>query len=325
MKEAASRLLVSKHTALIASFHKAPSFDLYTKLMKEAPDLKTTLLEATRTAVFPSSPSAYPTITYCAAANIFSSSSQTDDLVRLLDALPKYSSDNTVGRAERTIIRYLGKQSDTTRHKAALDAIARGLKSARQNALEVVHQAFPSLEEAYCWLERQIDSQKLTHKAPWGDKAHRALTSPEWELDVQRSNCLYDFVHRADRGSYEYGYGSDTYGFNDSDGDDSDEEHKNVPDSVNGAIWGWFSVLQEWPDKKAAAKVWDEVKQTDADSLLFTVDGLAEALASQYVSLLSVILFIYVRMQVRLGIRSQLRKTTCCRCSPGFAQGIFPF
>lgn len=330
MKKTASRLLVSRHAAHIASFKEAPSFRLYKRLVKESPDLKATLLEATRTAILPSSPSARPTITYGAATDIFRSSSQTDDLARLLKTIPQYSSDTTVGRAERTIIKSLSKQSAAKHHKTALDAIARGLNNARQNTLDEVKQAFPGFDEAYGWLEEQIDNKKLTHKAPWGAKSYHAMTAIERKVDVQRQKYLDGFVQRAARGSDEYGYGGTVDDFDDPmDGMDSDdrdyEEQKNArcPDLVS-AIGDWVAMLQEWPDKNKAAKVWDQVKQTDAEGdLLFTVDGLAEALASRYVSLRTFILFINVSMQVRLGIQSQRRETIRCRWSQGRLQDVF--
>jgi len=288
MKESASHLLVSHHAARIAVFHQAPSFQLFTQLVGESPDLKASLLDATRTAIFSSSQSARLTITYGAAADIFDASSQTDDLVRLLEVLPKFSLDTTVGRAEQTIIKHLSKQPAATHHKAALDAIAHGLRRAEQNTMDEVYQAFPGFDEACDWLEEQIDSDKLTERAPWEAKTYGAMTPAERTLDVQREKYLDGFVRRAARGSDSYGYGNMEDDFSDPmdgvDSDDSDyDQQKNArcPD-LETAIRDWVVLLQEWPDKVAAAKVWDQVKRTDANgSLLFKVDGLAEALASR--------------------------------------------
>jgi hypothetical protein len=282
MKETASRLLVSQHASRVASFHKAPSLQLYKKLVNESPDLKATLLEATRNAIFPSSSSARPTITYSAAAEIFSISLQTEDLVRLLNELPQDSS-YSVGRAGQTIVKYLSKQSAPTHHKTALDTIMRGLNRAIENVLDEVYQAFPEFDEAYDWLEEKIRDERLTYKVPWSAKNYATMTPAERQLEIQRDKYLDSFVKRAARGSDEYGYGGGVDFYDTLDPNDSDYEEKmGTRTDLVGAIVGWAALLQEWPDKDQATKVWDQVKQTDTDSsLVFTVDGLAEALASR--------------------------------------------
>jgi hypothetical protein len=301
MKDAASRLLIAQHTACIESFDKAPSFSLFTKLVNESPDLEVALLRATRNAIFPSTPSSNPKITYGVAADIFNAASQTEDLVQLLNALPRFSSDPTIPRAEQTIIKHLSKQSIPAHHKnTALDAIERGLNRAKQDTLDEVNRAFPGFDEAYEWLEEQIDGGKLTRKAPGGRRNYLDMTPAQRKLDGLRDEYLDKFVQRAARGNDEYGYGGTVDDFDDGmdgvDSDDSDyEEQRNArcPDLVK-VVTSWVVVLQEWPDKEEAEKVWGRVKESDGKGdLLFAVDGVAESLASRYVRLHSIIPFIH--------------------------------
>jgi hypothetical protein len=291
MKDAASRLLNSQHAALIASFEKTPSSHLYKKLVAGSPDLKATLLQTTRTGIF----SSKPTIGYCAAAEIFDASLQTKDLFRLLGALPQHSSDHTLPRAEEIIIKHLSKRSSIpAHHKAALDAIAQGLSRAKADTIDEVQQAFPGFDEAWEWLEEKIDNGQLTRKAPEGAGSRYKMEPAKRKLMEKRDKYIVEFVRRAARGSDEYGRGGTVDDWDDPmegvDSDDSDyEEQKNArsPDLVK-ALTKWVVMLQEWPDKKKAEKVWDEVKESDAEDIsLFTVDDVAESLASRFVLSLS--------------------------------------
>jgi hypothetical protein len=284
MKDAALRLIASQFEARIASFKKAPSSPLYLKLVNESPDLKTTLLQVTRTSIFTPDPSSKCTISYGTAAEIFNVSSQTDDLVRLLDAMPSFSSDPTITQAKLKIVKHISKQAESAHRQAALDIIKHQLHHAKDNALENVYEAFPGFDDAADWLEEMIDKNNLTAKTPEGPRDYFAMTPDQRKLIDLRDRYLDEFVERA-------AYGGDKYMYNDRgdhpmegvDSDDSDYAlWKNVwvPDMTS-----WVVVLQEWPDKEEAKKVWDSVKESDSENILFSVDGAAECLASRCVLL----------------------------------------
>ena len=62
------------------------------------------------------------------------------------------------------------------------------------------------------------------------------------------------------------------------------EEKEERQPNLEGAIENWIGALQEYPDMAQAAAVWDRLKETDSEDLLFAVDGAAEALANRCVS-----------------------------------------
>jgi hypothetical protein len=289
MKDAASRLLISQRVARVTAFKKTPSLKLYTELVNESPDLKPALLQATRLAIFPLAPSSERTISYSTAAEILNAASETNDLVRLLAALPEYSrSDPTIAQAQRTIIRHLSKQSAPEHRKTALDAITNGLNSAIQNVLDEILRIFPGFDDAYDWLEDQIDEGKLSHKAPGDSKDYFKMTPAQRKLIDQRNKKLDQFIERAARYNDEFGFDGTVDDFRDPmdgvDPDDSDyEEQKNASHpNLQGTVRMWVQMLQDWPNKKAAKKVQDIVRGGFEGNLLFGVDGAAEALASRY-------------------------------------------
>jgi hypothetical protein len=148
-----------------------------------------------------------------------------------------------------------------------LDAIADGLERVKETLLNEVYDTFLGFEEAWDWLEMQIDRGKLTPRDPETATGY----------SDQRENCLDEYVRRACLGDR---YGGAVHDFNDPmdevDSDDSDYEwQKNIrrPDLVN-EVKRWVVMLLEWRDREAAKRVWDDVKESNATgSSYFAVDG----------------------------------------------------
>lgn len=288
MKEAASRFITSHNAARIASFEKAPTLRLYRELVREFPDLKSKLLQATRARIFPSTPSSRPTITYGRAANIFQDAKQRKDLVRLLNALPGLCSNTTIQQAEITVITHLvscGRiRLQAPERQTILDAIARGLIGVKQKTLDNVSRVFPGFEVAHAWLKQQVDDGKVTHEAL--GTGHNYLTNDVRiqleELDYVREKYLSEFLSLASRGSDELdsdGSENDEDNVDSDDSDDEDDGHPNL--AGEAARWVW---LLKKIDFDSEDDWWDEVKESDTEgSLLFEVDGVAEILISRCV------------------------------------------
>ena len=73
----------------------------------------------------------YSTWTYKDVAEVFLKSSETDDLVRLLDIAPRFAFQTAVPATVRSIVEYLSKQSSEDLRTRALDVIEKALKRAK--------------------------------------------------------------------------------------------------------------------------------------------------------------------------------------------------
>ena len=278
MKDAGFQLHAEYREARIASFKRKPSFLLYNALVAQSPDLQPALLEVTRKHVFSRETPA--SMSYADAAAIFQKTSETGDLVRLLDMLPRHRNDTAVSTTKSTIVRYLSKQPSEEFRQRALNIIESELREAKGSVVYECERAFPGYEDAFGYLEVVIEEESFSLKAPQGNY----MTHPqEWN---RRDKHLSTFVEQACRGldGEQFNDYDDVMIGIDEDDSDYEEEKEGRQPSLEGAIENWIGALQEYPDKAQAAAVWDRLKETGSEDLLFAVDGAAEALANRCVS-----------------------------------------
>lgn len=275
MKDAGFQLHAEYTEARIASFKRKPSFLLYNALVAQSPDLQPALLDITRKHVF--SRETPVSMSYADAADIFQKTSKAGDLVRLLGILPRFTLDPAVPTTKRKVVSYLSKQSSEEFRQRALSVIERELRHAKENVVSECERAFPGYEDAFDYLEEMIDEGLFSKKAPQGNYMTH---SEEW---TRRDNHLSTFVDRACRG-YDgdrfNDYDDDMIGVDEDDSDYEEEKEGRQP-NLERAIEDWIGALREYPDKAQAAAIWDRLRETDSEDLLFSVDGSAEALADR--------------------------------------------
>ncbi|KAK0234189.1 hypothetical protein IW262DRAFT_1488381 [Armillaria fumosa] len=267
MKNVASGLYAERHNHLIAKFIEHPSFRQYTSLVSEYPDIMPSILSLMRERVF----SDKPFILHSEAAEILAAASQTEDIVRLLDRLIEKDSILHT-RAIIIIVKYLSKISDKKYRTRALQVVENELKVSKRDALDAVNDLFPGLTDARLWLHRlrdagdfPFDDDILHYKYHESDEnlrgfADRAvvggpLTDPNWVSPVEKPETQWE----ADSCCLE-------------------EEPESSERDLAQPIRDWAQVLGEWPEERAAAKVWSRLKFDGSELIFSAVEGAEEAL-----------------------------------------------
>ncbi len=261
MRTAALRLYAERHRHRINNFLEAPSVHLYTSLVSDYPDIESSLLISIKQNIFGEKPS----IPYTDAAKILAKSSQTEDIVYLLDRLI----EEGISHHNSTILvimKHLSTMSDEEQRAHALQVVRDGLETAKQDALNALVHLFPGLEDAQCWLRDLIDAGRLTRNEDLFDDSYS-----------ERESSLSSFAERAVQGGP----------LTDADWappkkkavgpDDMYREEEPKRDLVR-CIRDWAQILCQWPDEKAAAEVWDTVKFDGSELLFSSVEGAGEAL-----------------------------------------------
>ncbi|THH14509.1 hypothetical protein EW146_g5823 [Bondarzewia mesenterica] len=320
MKDAASHLTQAR----IASLQEAPSAPLYDSLIQRNPDLKLALLQATRVHIFTAGHQR-PTTLYRDAVVIFQKSSQTADLVRLLDALPQFSPDPTVLEARLEIVKYLSMQPLKEHRDKALGVIESELRHSKESVVDQLNplrsqkSAFsdfdsPLLYSYYLNLRTctctgqffldlatrvslsvlsSFDPQELLNSCDKTLVLKHSLSSqhsPDFTMHAvtcgngltrQRDRYLDKFIKcacRRDDGNEFNDFEDDRMmGWDENDSDHAEEKEARQP--LEHSIRDWVLVLQSFPDKVAAARVWNRVKESGSDYMVFAVDGVADDLA----------------------------------------------
>ncbi|KAK0465894.1 uncharacterized protein EV420DRAFT_1508518 [Desarmillaria tabescens] len=271
MRTIANRLYAERHNHRITEFIKKPSFHLYTKLVSDYPDIKSSLLCSVRERLFLDK----PFIRYFDAAEILAAASQTEDIVRL----PDYLTDKNFTLHAPTvliIVKYLSNVSDKKLRTRALQVVEKGLKTLKRDTLDAVNHLFPGLGDAQLWLcclrdagDFPFDDDTLHDKYNERDAnlrsfAERAanggpLTDPNWAPPVKKPEIQREF-----------------------DVEDEDDYLEEVPQlserDLEQSIQDWAQALSEWPDQKAAAEMWNRIKFDSSELLLSVVEGAEEAL-----------------------------------------------
>ncbi|KDQ53538.1 hypothetical protein JAAARDRAFT_197346 [Jaapia argillacea MUCL 33604] len=274
--------------ARLASFEASPSVEMYEILVTQRPSLNPALLAATRARIFPEHGN--PTISYGAASAIFQKASQTDDLIRLIDALPKFYRGPDVQATRKGMISYFAAQESPELRVKALAIIEDSLKTSKSDVWLEAQEAVPYLQEANDWLREHITSGTF----PLDDGEH--LTRQQAN---KRDELVLKFVDIARRGQFPardadaYAFGDDYYEddyVREVESEDSDYNELldiRKPDLENG-IRDWVGVLLDWPDREEAAAVWDVVRTKERDGAedvlipFWDVEGIAEALAGRF-------------------------------------------
>ncbi|PBL02896.1 hypothetical protein ARMGADRAFT_1159373 [Armillaria gallica] len=296
MRTAALRLYAERHRHRINNFLEAPSVHLYTSLVSDYPDIESSLLISIKQNIFGEEPS----IPYTDAAKILAKSSQTEDIIYLLDRLI----EEGISRHNSTILvimKHLSTMSDEEQRAHALQVVRDGLETAKQDALNALVHLFPGLEDAQCWLRDLIDAGRLTRNEDLFDDSYS-----------ERESNLSSFAERAAQGGPL------------SDADWAPPKKKAVgPDDVYReegpkrdlvrCIRDWAQILCQWPDEKAAAEVWDTVKFDGSELLFSSVEGAEEALMDR----------IKVADSVQAEKRHQTKSPTVECLSPSSREQLF--
>jgi hypothetical protein len=162
-----------------------------------------------------------------------------------------------------------------------------GLTRALNDTVQGVNRAFPGLQEACWWLEKEIEQGRLTIDDPVEDIPYHCLTPDQRTLQIQRDNILEEFATIASERHYDcYGYAEEWDGSDPDDNDDEEEQHGQCR-SVDVGLYGWAAVVRDWPDKEAAKEILDTLRRDIFQVNFFHVDGVVERLASRYDSFLS--------------------------------------
>ncbi|ETW75446.1 hypothetical protein HETIRDRAFT_120219 [Heterobasidion irregulare TC 32-1] len=194
MKDAGFQLHAEYREARIASFKRKPSSLLYNALVAQSPDLQPALLEVTRKHVF--SRETPVSRSYADAADIFQKTSETGDLVRLLDVLPRHRIDTAVSTTKSKIVGYLSKQPSEEFRQRALNIIESELREAKGGVVYECERAFPGYEDAFGCLE-----------VGWNRRDKHLSTFVEqacWGLDGEQSNDHDDAMISIDEDDSDY-------------------------------------------------------------------------------------------------------------------------
>jgi len=167
------------------------------------------------------------------------------------------------------------RQSDELR-ASALAELRGGLADALSTLWSKMEMVFPSIEDAYDFLDEQIEDKKIPKRVPHSDGFP--------SFDRQRERILEDFVvisrAGADRGTdgEDYDYERRMHGVDEDDSDYEDIQSYVSPD-ISGNIEEWLSILDKWPNEAEATKVREDFEEREHP--LYDIDGVANALINR--------------------------------------------
>ena len=311
MKVAATSLFDGYHQTRIQAFKDNISYNLYSKLTRQVPEIKDRLLEIVRDLTSDKNAKHSANI-YYVAADIFGLDSHKD-LLPLLNRLPPHA--QTV-KVKLTIFEGLSRSKSSKLRQNGLDIILRGLKNAKRRLIKEVKDAFPSYRSANTWLSGIIDKRKLTYQSPALERnadarARKALATREKFFDqfitlANENNGATENVEESDDHMDDSEFSGEDSDRSDEDddygydfGDHVDIDHyKQMQEQITltpmQELFLWLEALGDWTSKTESSNVWDLVKESaekdTVSDLLFAVDGLALHLAKAYAPLLEVFL-----------------------------------
>lgn len=270
MHDAASKLLDSRQKARIASFETNLSGNAYYAILKESPHLKPTLLETLRKGVLDADRDISSDV-YKSAAQIFLKESP-EKMLELYNALPSGEKSNDL---LQLFVKHFATQESPEIRAKGLQVIEQGFRGAQSRVFDEIMDTFPGFDEACDWLEDKVDEGKISKKEP----------ASQFGPEARKRDTFIEKFEKIAVGRDEYGesgYWDDADVGVDSDDSDYKEEMEARHPDLTRPFLIWVTELCQWPQKEEAQKLWDGLKSSDdGGDLFFTVDGVADSLASR--------------------------------------------
>lgn len=272
MRAAVPQLLDLLLRRRITAFEASPSVTLYLSIVDSSPDLKPTLLQITRDH-FLHNTHDDTTLAWAVAARIFALATQTDDLFRLMDAVPDEfgRTPKSIAEARLVALVHFASQPRVVRKKA-LHLLEKCVLKVVEEVYSEFNRFFPYLQDAYDLLECVGDEDEID---PDLLRKHACLSVEE----ERARDSLIDQLYSVAKGGPDGGdCGSDWSELEEHiagvDSEDSDcEEQRDIhrPD-LSRPLRDYEQLLNKWPCEETA-KVRKEVARRLRDEF-----GIDEAL-----------------------------------------------